>query len=1181
MKNILSRICIFLPFLVWSQNKNFIPHIVPQAPNVSGLVKYAEVPIDTYNGTTQFGIPIYDLTEGDLNLPLSISYYSNGLKVEEEASWIGLGWTLNAGGIIHHIPRGEDNLNLNIVPLSATATDLNPDPEGNYGDIGDWTTNTIEHGCLFQDDQGNDAYYTTGDIMTFPNKGNQYDLYIYNFAGYTGKYIKDRYGNFIVLDRSNIKFESITDGFKAITPDGNQYVFSTVATNITPIIVPCLPSPGQTNSYTYYLTQIISPTNNTINFSYQENKVKSVPHFSQSVYHSYNPAPSTTRTFSSSINDINEYLLTEINTQNIKIKFTGSTRADVYTNAGPNLYKSKKLDKIEIFKQGTTNAVKTINFNYDYFTGVPNFGDYTAYSTVPTNWGCGYLQPVDNTTSGIDVRRKRLKLLSVIFSGTTVSGSDPKYLFEYNTDLMPYKTSLAQDLWGYFNGIPNASLLPNVNDLGYYDVGVPDYFRQNLEFSIRKSNETYMKAGILIKITQPTGGYTKINYEINDLGFIPGTSTEIALVEKFVHDYNATTTQSLEFTIPDIAGQFQKLDVSLVCNSHVPCTEDDTPNYCPPYSYPYENVHPTDNRLYCLLEKKVGSTWSVVESYSNTTPEIVYEGSLTGTCGIYDKVMDLDPGVYRITANYPDNKVGFLGGPWAEIKMTYYDYPSGPAPANKGAGLRVANIADYDSESLMYNQKKYTYSYPALMTKPIFYKGNSYIELQSISVNPSVCYGAGESPELVQCYAPDVIFNEHVAMLSDAVSPYTFAANGSLVGYAEVTISYGENIIGEPTKYIGTEIYKYKNQMDKRMNYFSELPGIPGAKIFGNGTLTEKITNKILNPGSNGPVLSPVKKELFEYEVKDVRLYWAYKVVSDPPTCVNGANQTNPRYNYFHFYPVKAGKVRLKKKTEINYAISPPLETVTNVTEYQYNAKHQLINERMVNSLDEYIERKTYYPIDLQASGAQQAQMLQLVLENRIDIPIKTENIVADQQISEQVVKYADDATTGNLLLPKEIHEMKGDGDIDVSTDLNRKITFTKYDTDGSIGNGNILEYKQENGANICHIWGYDKTQPVARIENIAYGSIPTGLISAIEIASSSTGTEAGLLTALSNLRTDAALANAMVTTYTYKPLTGVASVTDPKGHTTTYHYDTFGRLLYVKDYEGNILSENLYHYRP
>lgn len=53
-----------------------------------------------------------------------------------------------------------------------------------------------------------------------------------------------------------------------------------------------------------------------------------------------------------------------------------------------------------------------------------------------------------------------------------------------------------------------------------------------------------------------------------------------------------------------------------------------------------------------------------------------------------------------------------------------------------------------------------------------------------------------------------------------------------------------------------------------------------------------------------------------------------------------------------------------------------------------------------------------------------------------------------------------------------------------------------------------------------------------------------------------------------------------MVTTYTYDPLIGVTSITDPKGYTTYYEYDDFNRLKRVKDADEKILSQSEYHYK-
>ncbi|MNQ98996.1 hypothetical protein D3C85_1147160 [compost metagenome] len=95
----------------------------------------------------------------------------------------------------------------------------------------------------------------------------------------------------------------------------------------------------------------------------------------------------------------------------------------------------------------------------------------------------------------------------------------------------------------------------------------------------------------------------------------------------------------------------------------------------------------------------------------------------------------------------------------------------------------------------------------------------------------------------------------------------------------------------------------------------------------------------------------------------------------------------------------------------------------------------------------------------------------------------------------------------------------------------------------------------------------------------MAYANIPASLISAAQTASDS-GNENNLLSALATLRNDPALVNATISTYTYKPLIGISTITDAKGDKTTYTYDTAGRLEFVKDKNGNILTENQYKYK-
>ncbi len=252
---------------------------------------------------------------------------------------------------------------------------------------------------------------------------------------------------------------------------------------------------------------------------------------------------------------------------------------------------------------------------------------------------------------------------------------------------------------------------------------------------------------------------------------------------------------------------------------------------------------------------------------------------------------------------------------------------------------------------------------------------------------------------------------------------------------------------------------------------------------------------------------------------------------------------------------------------------------VVSETSYEFNDDNLLSKKEYVVNSNEKIYTNFFYTKDNLPSQSQ-AILDELITSNRISELLETKEVkeingtvVPLSKTVKKVKKVLKDEI--EYILPEKISSAKGLGE------LKNEVMYHEYND-----HGNPLELSKSDGTHVVYIWGYQNTQPVAKIEGVRFSDIPTGLYDAVVAASNadndrtigSLGKEGELRTALQNLRDD--LPSAMVTSYTYDPLIGVTSITDPRGATVYYEYDDFNRLVRVKDQDGNVVTEHAYNYK-
>lgn len=500
------------------QQSELLTNPTVQPPDVAAFQKVNFVPVSNYTGRANISIPIYTITSGNISVPISISYNSSGVKVNDIPSSVGSNWSLNAGGVISKVVRGMDDFhhkhNHGFVfdfdhycgNVGFLYEKYHVEDNGWWGD-GDaqpdtfivsapglntrYTHNSNSYSGTTSNGSSNDIYELTGQQNRIVESIGAIDM-----GSYSSPYETLNNGLFIP-NNSIFGIDDITITSTA----GLEYTFDKIdISNISRMEQKRNVATGQYDlpkaegGYkieSYHLSKLKDvKTNKEVTFEYQEyTRTTSDPIDSEFSY-----VGGSAEYYMDPLVDMASTVYPKINRLTKIVHEQGSVEF-IYGQNRQDVTDEKALTQI-LIKDINGNVIKKFNMAYSYISN-PSY-----------------------TSSNLN---KRLQLDEVYTSSTTNNNLN-KYKLTYNATKLPPRGSWGKDFLGYHNGthfnttstrVPKVYIYPDqgLNTFLPFSIG-GTYHLTSGHYSLA-SNLTYAKAGILEKIEYPTGGFSEFTYELN------------------------------------------------------------------------------------------------------------------------------------------------------------------------------------------------------------------------------------------------------------------------------------------------------------------------------------------------------------------------------------------------------------------------------------------------------------------------------------------------------------------------------------------------------------------------------------------------------------------------------------------------------------------------------------------
>jgi hypothetical protein len=526
------------------------------SPNATALGQYGEVPVSLFTGTPNISIPIYDFSYSEIEFPISINYHSSGIRPDQHPGWVGLGWSLNAGGVISRIVKDLPDEYNNNKRLFYSHASANLKSLANAGYLHKLPLSSEGwHQNLTASAINNDY----AEIDTEP------DQFVFNFLGLSGRFYIGFDGTIQIECNKPIKI-TISDefilppfsevsacasylygnsqsikGFTIVDDLGITYTFGYTDSSIEFSKDFFKQNISEWVATSWMLTKVMAPNGEAINIQYERDN------FINQMYISLNNTVTSAKAEAWAYNNyqcssiigtvsmpytniydnydciegqlISPVYLRKITTPNIELDFERSETKEMrysdeiykmkfekYNSSDPEfLYISyigdswKKYDKFMPFLQKWNDFEKKIDPETNILE-IPSLNNLKWYQLDKIHIKCLTTQQTLKSffLKYSDNRNQRLTLNSIVEIGNDNNTKGNAYSFDYyNIDEMPPYLNLMTDHWGYYNKTSS----PITNEI----------FNDNI--TTRNTNSRVVHYGVLKSIVYPTGGATEFIFE--------------------------------------------------------------------------------------------------------------------------------------------------------------------------------------------------------------------------------------------------------------------------------------------------------------------------------------------------------------------------------------------------------------------------------------------------------------------------------------------------------------------------------------------------------------------------------------------------------------------------------------------------------------------------------------------